>query len=118
MTAILAALLALLAILSPADYRLARVIAGEASGCPLAAQIAVAHVYARNPIMYGDAEPTAESIWVVAHLDSLEDTSEGAMFLLSREDVQSGVLADALGPEAGRWTCDHGYELIAFKGME
>lgn len=113
-TTLLAAMLALLAILDPATVRLARTVAGESGSCPLAAQIAVAHVASRNSRMYGDAEPTAESLWVAIHWREIEDTSKGALFILSDEDLKLDSVQAMIGAHIATWVCDHDYRLHAY----
>lgn len=123
MNALLAALLLLASILSPAEYHMARTIAGETGvngACPREVKVLIAHMIGtgRSGAWYGDATPDAEALDVAHNWRSEPDPCPTARFLLSREDVESGVLADALGPEVGRWACANGYELRALEGRE
>jgi hypothetical protein len=107
----------LLQLLSPGDYQLARRVQGEAGICPRAAQVAAAYI-CQTATCYGDAEPSAEVIRIVANLDTIPNPVPGARFLLSDADVESGVLADVLGPEVAMFECEHGYRLHAYAKRE
>lgn len=65
---------------------LARIIAGEAPGCPFDAKLAVAHVHSRNSVWYGDAEPTALDLFVALRWQDYADPTGGAAYLISPSD--------------------------------
>ena len=69
-----------------AALALAAVIAGEAPGCPLEAKLAVAHVYQRNAVWYGSAEPTALDLFVALNWQQYADPTDGAMYLIHPTD--------------------------------
>ena len=60
---------------------LARVIAGEAPGCPIVAKLAVAHVHSRNAVWFASAQPTATDIYVALRWQDHADPTHGAMYL-------------------------------------
>lgn len=117
MTQMLAAMLALLAMLSPADYRLARQVQGEAGCCDVSARIAAAHICQRSTC-YGDATPDALTLWVVMHLGTLEDPTDGAWFLLSDADMELPHVREMVGPRVRSWECAGGLAVHAYRGRQ
>lgn len=75
---------------------LARVIAGEAGGCPTLGALAVAHVAERNDVWYGDADPSARDLAVALVWRAWPDPTEGALFLLGPGDGQNPAMARLL----------------------
>lgn len=65
------------------------VIAGEALVCGLQAMLAVAWVYSRNDIMYGWLDnPPPIARWVSKNWSKVDDPTDGAVFLFSRQDLE------------------------------
>lgn len=86
-----------------AALALARIIAGEAPGCPLEAKLAVAHVAQRNDVWYGSAEPTALDWYVALNWQQHADPTDGAVFLVHPDDVQR---MPWLVEQTAAWTCN------------
>lgn len=88
---------------------LARVIAGETTGCPLEAKVAVAHVHAnrieRNIAggWFGDADPTTADMAVALVWRELPDPSRGAVFAIGPGDFAK--VERFVGPATGFWRC-------------
>lgn len=96
---------------------LARIIAGEAPGCPMEAKIAVAHVW-YNRIeagieggWFGDRDPTAEDLIAAATFLRYDDPTDGALYMLGPGDLEKVPWA---GEETGHWTCD-GTSLTSYR---
>lgn len=85
---------------------LARIIAGETSGCPMEAKIAVAHVASRNAVWFGDADPTAADLAVALVWHELPDPSRGAVFAIGPGDFAK--VERFVGPATGLWHCGPG----------
>lgn len=83
---------------------LARIIAGEAPGCPVEAKLAVAHVHSRNQVWFGDAEPTATDIWVALNWQHYPDPTGGAVYLIHPTDRSR---MPWLVEQTATWTCDN-----------
>ena len=86
-----------------AALALAAVIAGEAPGCPLEAKLAVAHVYQRNDVWYGSAEPTALDLFVALRWQDYADPTGGAAYLIHPTDR---VRMPWLVERTAAWTCN------------
>lgn len=84
--------------------QLARIIAGEAPGCDLDAKLAVAHVHSRNPVWYGDAEPTALDVFVALRWQDYADPTGGAAYLIHPDDR---TRMPWLVERTAAWTCEH-----------
>ena len=90
---------------------LARIIAGEAPGCPVEAKLAVAHVHSRNAVWFGDAEPTAIDIWAAVNWQQHPDPTGGAVYLIHPDDR---ARMPWLVERTASWTCE-GTALEAWK---
>lgn len=86
-----------------AVLELARIIAGETPDCPFEAKLAVAHVYQRNQVWFGDGEPTRLDIEAALTWQQYPDPTDGAVFLIGPGDAVK--LAGLLGERTGRWEC-------------
>ena len=85
-----------------AALALARIMAGETPGCPTEAKIAMAHVYQRNPVWYGNAEPTATDVAVSLVWQTLPDPTNGARFFVGPGDAPR---MPWLQERTARWEC-------------
>jgi len=94
-----------------ASLALAAIIAGEAPGCPFEAKLAVAHVAQRNPIWYGNAEPTAGDLLAALTWAQYPDPTHGALFLIGPGDAAKMAY---LGKRTARLECN-GTWLEAYK---
>ena len=90
---------------------LARIIAGEAPGCPIEAKLAVANVHSRNVIWFGDAEPTALDVWAALNWQQFPDPTSGAVYLIHPADRER---MPWLVERTAAWTCS-ATELEAWK---
>lgn len=81
---------------------LARIIAGEAPTCDIDAKLAVAHVYQRNAVWYGSAEPTALDLYVALNWQQYPDPTDGATYLIHPTDRER---MPWLVEQTGAWTC-------------
>ena len=95
-----------------ASLALAAIIAGEAPGCPFEAKLAVAHVAQRNPVWYGNAEPTASDILAALTFAQYPDPTDGALFLIGPGDA---ARMTGLGKRTARFECN-GTWLEAWSG--
>ena len=86
-----------------AAMELARIIAGETSGCPVAAKIAVGHVHSRNVTWYGNANPTGVDVIIALTWNSWPDPTAGALYLLGPGDAAK--LVKDLGTRSAHWSC-------------
>ena len=91
---------------------LARIIAGETTGCPVDAKFAVAHVY-NNRLEQGviggwagDADPTAADLAVALVWRQWPDPSRGALFAIGPGDFAK--VKHFVGPATGLWHCGPG----------
>ena len=97
-------------------FTLARIIAGEAPGCPIEAKLAVAHVHSRNEVWFGNAEPTALDLYVALHWQDYDDPTGGAAYLIHPTDRwrdDGSVRMPWLVERTAAWTCG-GTELEAW----
>ena len=95
-----------------AALALAAVIAGEApAGCPFDAKLAVAHVYQRNTVWYGNAKPTALDLYVALRWQDYDDPTGGAAYLIHPNDRSR---MPWLVERTAQWTCT-GTALEAWK---
>lgn len=103
--------------------QLARLIAGEAPGCPVDAKMAVAWV-ATNRVQqgvveewregwYGDAEPELVDLAIALLWSSLPDSTDGAIFLVGPGDAARMPWLASM-TRAKRWQCPGTY-LEAYK---
>lgn len=83
---------------------LARIIAGEAPGCDMTAKLAVAHVYQRNRVWFGDADPTAADLWAALNWRRFPDPTHGAQYLIHPDDRRK---MPWLREQMAQWTCQH-----------
>lgn len=81
---------------------LARIIAGEAPGCPVEAKLAVAHVHERNQVWFGDASPTTLDMFIALHWRNYPDPTDGATYLIQPSD--RGRMP-WLREQTATWTC-------------
>ncbi len=81
---------------------LARVIAGEAPGCPIDAKLAVANVHSRNAVWFGDAAPAAIDLYVALRWQDYADPTGGAAYLIHPTDR---VRMPWLVEQTAAWTC-------------
>jgi hypothetical protein len=117
-SALLALVLVLSALLIPAQVQLARTVQGEAGSCGRLAMLAVAHVYSRNEIMYADADPSADALVIAMTWWMEDDPTDGAVFLVSDADLESGLLDGMLGRETATFDCGAIGTLHAFTKKE
>ena len=82
---------------------LARIIAGEAPGCPIDAKLAVANVHSRNAVWFGDAAPTALDLYVAMHWREYDDPTGGAVYLIHPDDRSR---MPWLVERTAQWTCN------------
>jgi hypothetical protein len=76
------------------------IIAGEASICSLWAMIAIAYVFQRNPKMNGwDSDPDLRAFFASRFFHLLPDTSGGAKYAFSIQDVAAGAAVVAVGEQ-------------------
>lgn len=64
------------------------IIMGEASLCSFWAMVAVAYVYQRNPRMNGRQQPDIKATLAAALWSALPDTSRGAKYVFSLQDLE------------------------------
>ena len=95
-----------------ASLALAAIIAGETPGCPFEAKLAVAHVAQRNPVWYGNAEPTASDRLAALTWSQYPDPTDGALFLIGPGDAAKMAY---LGKRTARFECN-GTWLEAYRG--
>lgn len=81
---------------------LARIIAGEAPGCPIDAKLAVAHVASRNSVWFGDADPALVDLLVALKWQDWPDPTGHAVYLIGPGDARKMPF---LGPKTGNWQC-------------
>jgi len=104
--------------LTPDQYHIATIVAGESGICPRPAQAAIAHMYEddRNRIFFASEQPSTDVLGLVLNLENELDETPTARFIVSREDHESGVLD--VGREVGRWPCAGGaLELRAYEAV-
>jgi hypothetical protein len=120
----LALLLALGVAVSPAQYRTARIVAGEAMICETRAQVAIAYMLAdgRAPERYwtGDAEPDASVIDVVLTFRETEDPCPLATHLFSNEDLRLPAVQDIVRRSrlVAHFECAGGLALNAYAPID
>ena len=96
---------------------LARIIAGEAAGCPFEAKIAVAHVYENRMEAgieggwFGDAEPTTDDWLAVQWYTSFPDPTDGALYMIAETDRLKMPWLKTLKT---RWQCSDGRYIEAW----
>lgn len=101
---------------------LARVIAGEAVGCPMEAKLAVAHTW-QNRIeagieggWFGDRMPTDMDIFIAENYRVWPDPTDGAMYMISPADrAKMPWLSDAKAIMTGEWVCRDGRKLQSWR---
>lgn len=88
---------------SASDYELARIIAGETPGCPVAAKLAVANVHERNSVWYGNSDPGLIDLWIATHWRAYPDPSFGAQYMIHPKDR---VKMPWLKYQTNEWRCN------------
>lgn len=101
---------------------LARVIAGEAVGCPVDAKVAMAYVFeARIEAgipggWFGDRKPTTEDVAIAEHYRMWPDETDGALFFISPADRRRMPwLQGGKAVMTGEWTCNDGRKLQSWR---
>lgn len=110
-------------VILPAPETIAWVVQGEAGWCCEEAQIAVVHVlrnrakqswvHTWNQGWYGWQNPTEQIIEITKRALEMEDSTDGGLFLFSRQDVEKLTYPDGTpkapwlgGYKSGkRWSC-------------
>jgi hypothetical protein len=118
--AILALLLALGVTITPDQYRISRIVAGETGGrCGHQADVLIVQMIAsgRAPVEYwrGDADPDLEAVEVARCGAEEASVAPSARYLLSDADVASGALDGQLGAEVMTFNCGEVGRLHAFE---
>jgi len=87
---------------------LAGVIAGEAPGCPVEARLAVAHVYSRNDVWFGQGIPTSFDVWLALNWQRFPDPTKGAQYLIGPGDFERMARQGLhLVERTARFDCGH-----------
>ena len=73
---------------SSTEYELSRIISGEALTCEVEGKFAVAQIYQRNKIFYGDYKPDTESLLVANIYEYFPDITDYAFYLVDGDDLQ------------------------------
>lgn len=83
---------------------------GEAGICSIWAMVAIAWVYQRNQRMNGWQEPSPQAIMASALWPMLPDTSAGANYVFSAEDLEREDVKEIVGDARPRavWRCSTG----------
>jgi hypothetical protein len=102
---------------------LARIIAGEAGVCDIDGRLAVAHVH-QNRIAagmpggwYGDDVPSPVDLAIAMNYRSMDDPTDGALYLFSRTDAQLEQVREIIGGQepTAQFYCERGLILGAYR---
>ena len=98
------------------EPELAYIIAGEAGACSFTAMIAVAYIYQRNNRFFGYSQPGYWESLIARNWYKFTDTSGGAEFLFSADDLQDHRVKRIIrGREPTKqWDCRMGLKLYAY----
>jgi len=96
---------------------LAYILEGEAGTCGVLAMLAVAFVYSRNDVMYGNADPSDTALLIAEHWYKFTDTSNGANFAFSDRDLSYPAVREIIGrsPPVMVYDCAGGRHINLFK---
>lgn len=93
------------------QYRLAHIIAGEASVCPFDAKISLAYVYERNKRFYGWQEPTREDWFISFYYRLFKDETNGAAYAFSKTDMLLESVQSLINEVTQVYSCAGGLKL-------
>lgn len=99
------------------EHYLASVIEGEAGVCNFEAKLAVAHVYSRNPTMFGYIpDYSYESLLIAQNWQKFSDPTNGAFYIVSREDLMADYIKEMYDQSSNKkhYQCIGQYKLYSF----